>query len=292
MLGKSKRILTATVVFTFAVCFVTGCIISVKSSNDDRSYDVRIMSANLLAHYESWGGIPVDGRDEMFFELLDEYQPDVAGLQEICEDWRASLDENLPVNYRFVQTDTNDDFVHMTAMIYNAEVVSLKDCGEIEFSKLDDKRTRRVVWAVFETQDNLLFAVTSTHFSFLKSDNYEKWADITDAQAVEMCRLSEDIKNKYNCPVFLTGDFNTSESDGVNEERSVIYNKLCTYVTDAKYIALSVYDGDGYSAEKPCIDHIFIKGNATVQSFGIISDTKLKKMSDHYPIVADIEFKQ
>lgn len=289
MQSKFKKILAATVVFTLAVCFITGCIVSAKSSKDERDYDVRIMSANLLAHYQSWGGIPIGDRDLMFRDVLNEYLPDVVGLQEICEDWHSSLNENLPENYSFVQTDSQGDFVHMTTMIYNTDTVTLKYCGEIEFSRLDDKRTRRAVWAVFETNDGLRFAVTSTHFSFLKGENDTEGLEITNAQAEEMCRLSEQIKTEYNCPVFLTGDFNTRESDGKNEQYSATYNKLCEFLTDAKYVALSTFDGDGYSIDKPYIDHIFINGEAKVLSFGIVSDTKWKNMSDHYPILADVQ---
>lgn len=286
---KLKRILTATVVFTLAVSFIAGCIVSAKNIQDKNACDVRIISANLLAHYESWGGIPIGNRDMMFIDLLDKYNPDVVGLQEICEDWRHSLNENLPSNYSFVNTGSEDDFIHMTTMIYNTDSVSLQDCGETEFSKLDDKRTRRVVWAVFETKDNLRFAVTSTHFSFLKSEDVKRWIDITNVQSYEMCKLSEQIKAEYNCPVFLTGDFNTSEFDGKNENRSLVYNKLCESLTDAKYIAYSTFDGNGLRIDNSCIDHIFIDGNADVMLFGYISDTKWKKMSDHYPILADVK---
>jgi endonuclease/exonuclease/phosphatase family metal-dependent hydrolase len=40
--------------------------------------------------------------------------------------------------------------------------------------------------------------------------------------------------------------------------------------------------------KSPCVDHIFIKGNAKVEAFGLLSYKYSENTSNHYPILADI----
>ncbi len=258
---------------------------SENTAKADRS-DVRIMSVNLLAHYESWGGCPVKPRSEIFSQILNAYTPDVVGLQEICEDWTYCLIEDLPDSYSFIHPVSEEKGASMTTMIYNTDTLELIDSGDLIFSKGNNSRTRRAAWAVFETiNDNRRFAVTSTHFDFIVQGKEAVSLETMNVQADEMYELSEKIRTDYNCAVFLTGDFNTKEG---NAEASQIYNKLNAVLTDAKYCAQYTFAGEEKSIEQPNIDHIFVNGNATVITFGLLSDSYLNKMSDHYPIIADI----
>lgn len=68
--------------------------------------DVRIMSANLLVSYKSWGGEPVKPRAKQFTEFVQKTAPDVIGAQEVCGDWHACLKANLP-NYEIVHPQNN-----------------------------------------------------------------------------------------------------------------------------------------------------------------------------------------
>lgn len=306
-----KNITAAALCLTLAVCFAVPCVVYARGNlnntvldeefaygiaNEDVSKadgsDIRIMSANLLAHYESWGGKPARSRAKMFIEVISAYAPDVAGLQEVCDEWLCCLLEGLPDNYKFIHPVSTFSFIHMTTMIYNSDTLKFIDSGEIEFSQIDDARTRRAVWAVFETKSNgIRFAVTSTHFSFPKNGKEAQGLAMMSVQADEMYALSEKIENEYGCTVFLTGDFNSTEEEGSEGKRQTteVYKKLSTVLTDAKYCAESTFDGDGFPISRPCLDHIFINGTADVKSFGYLSNKYMSKMSDHYPVIADIK---
>ena len=58
---------------------------SIGKANAKRAKDTsaRIMSANLLVHYESWGGTDAHKRAKMFLQVLDTYRPDVVAVQEM-----------------------------------------------------------------------------------------------------------------------------------------------------------------------------------------------------------------
>ena len=62
---------------------------SIGKANAKRAKDTsaRIMSANLLVHYESWGGTDAHKRAKMFLQVLDTYRPDVVAVQEMSDQW-------------------------------------------------------------------------------------------------------------------------------------------------------------------------------------------------------------
>ena len=62
--------------------------------------DLRIMSCNILAEFESWTAnaalnpfLPVSIRKEILYAALDYYQPTVVGFQEMTMNWYAAAEE-------------------------------------------------------------------------------------------------------------------------------------------------------------------------------------------------------
>ena len=66
---------------------------NVKPAQDG---EIRIMSSNLLVGYKSWGGLPVKPRAAMYISLIQTVEPDVIGVQEMCDGWYCALRNNLP----------------------------------------------------------------------------------------------------------------------------------------------------------------------------------------------------
>ncbi len=250
----------------------------------------RIMSSNLLVHYASWGGEPVKPRAKMYVSVIEKYKPDVVGLQEICGSWFACLYHNLPDGYKFIDPLTTGLFVHMTSMIYNANTLNLLESDQIVYSKGDNPRLRRVVWALFERKDNgQKFIVTSTHLDLIRENQEQEELDVMTAQADELIALVNDLGSKYNCPVFSTGDFNAKEDGRQNGtyDAPEIYTKLSGALTDTKTIAEQKKAGADYSIDEPTYDHIFLHGEAAIRQFQILSQPYLTPMSDHYSIFID-----
>lgn len=253
--------------------------------------DVRIMSSNLLVHYSSWGGTSAKPRAKMFIELLNKYQPDVAGLQEVSDEWFCCLNRNLPDGYQFLFPFTTGLFVNMTAMIYNSNTLKLIDSGKSVYSQGDNPRLRRVVWGVFEEKDTgKRFAVTSTHFDLIRTGTEAEELAIMNIQATEMIQLVTELEQKYDCPVFSTGDYNAMEDGSIHGEYDApeIYEKLTQSLTDTKDMAVLKQCGDAQGLEVPNYDHIFLKGEADVKSYQILSDSYITPLSDHYPIFIDV----
>ncbi len=253
--------------------------------------EVRMMSANLLVGYKSWGGREVKPRAKMFCELLDAYRPDVIGLQEVCDGWFAAL-RNMPDGYKFVDPVNTGLFVNMTTMAYNSNTLELVEKGKITFEEGNNPRLRRVVWALFEVKaTGKRFVATSTHLDLMSSDDDEEKLQIMNSEAEKFINLSNELKEKYNCPVISAGDYNSMEPTEETRKMDApsIYTYLAEKLKDCKFNTNNRYCGSSWSLEQPVYDHLFLNGEAEISRFELLSQPYLDKMSDHYPIFADIK---
>ncbi|MGN0562604.1 MAG: endonuclease/exonuclease/phosphatase family protein [Candidatus Fimenecus sp.] len=251
---------------------------------------VRVMSANVLVGYKSWGGTPVKPRAAQFLEVLRQYAPDVVGLQEACADWHACLKQNA-AEYAFVHPQNNLFQKSLTTMLYNTKTLRLLDSGRETYTEGDGTKHRAITWAVFETlASGERFSVTSTHLDLIREGKENAEYQIMSGQVDEFFVLIDRLQTKYDCPVFCTGDYNAMENDSINGVFAAdgIYAKLNMRLADAKFQAAQQFAGEAEAWEYPSWDHIFYEGDAEILSFCVLSLPVLSEMSDHYPIFADI----
>lgn len=256
-----------------------------KSENE-----VRIMTLNLLAHYKSWGGKPVEERSDIFFSIRDGYSPDVLGLQEMCSDWYNEINKQKS-NYKFVSPLKTAFPQKMTAILYNSDTIELIDSGSITFSDCWNFKSRRAVWGVFRHKTiNKIFTVVNTHLSFLEELEEENFFTQT-CQVNELYSVTQFLELQYPYPIFVIGDFNTKRR--VSYQKSVInsgsYGILNSLYTDSEDIAKNKFCGENFNFNNTLIDHIFIKGDVTVKNLSLLSQNCFSSLSDHYPLFADIK---
>lgn len=278
--------------------------------------DVRIMSANVLVHIKSWGGEPVISRADRFARAVKHYQPDVIGAQEFCSDWYSKFLPMVKDNgYKVIKEKYKGFTENRTPIIYNSNVLDVVDHGIHLYSKGDDNGCRVVSWAVFKRKsDEKTFAVTSTHLDLIRSGKEEAQLNVMLGQVDEFFDVISGIKTKYNCPVYMCGDYNCMEEreeyldteyyGAVGKESAAftVYNKIADKYADAKYAEnINKYDvGGGILPDgawnSPTWDHIFMTGNTEVTSFTILSslyfqryEDRNSRISDHLPIFADFK---
>lgn len=256
----------------------------------EASTDARIMSANLLVHYKSWGGTPAKPRAKMFWSVIDKYKPDVVGLQEVSDEWFSCLQQNKG-SYKIISSLETGITIKMTALMYNTDAVNLIEQGKLAYSQGDNPRLRRVVWGLFESKSTgKRYIATSTHFDLVREGKEEAQLAIMESQKNEMVKLVTELSEKYDCPVFSTGDYNAMENGDQNGvfDAPTIYEKLASELTDTKYIAKKQSCGDALSLETAVYDHIFLKGNGTVNQYKLLSESYMTAVSDHYFIFSDV----
>ena len=259
------------------------------TSRDSAAY-ARIMSANLLANYASWGGSDAHGRAKIFFGILDAYNPDVVAIQEMSNQWYCCITKNCE-KYKLVYPVSSGLLYHMTGLLYNTQAVTLLDCGRKEYTQGDDPRLRRVVWVYFENKKTgTRYVVTSTHFDLLRDGREREELEIMRTQAQEQVEIAQMLREKYGCSVYCAGDFNAMDNGGYDNPYLApsVYNKITESLKDTKYIAQSKTQGDSRKVDRPTFDHIFLLGNDKILRYSILSDQVMSEMSDHFIIFADV----
>lgn len=264
---------------------------AVSSYTFENKSDIRVMSSNILVDYESWGGTPAKPRAAKYIDMINSFKPDVVGIQEMSDGWYCILRNNMPDGYKMLYPFSDGVFVRMTAMMYNSDALTLIDKGNFKYSQGDNPRLRRLVWGVFEVKSTgERFAVTNTHFDLLREGREEELTLVMRNQAKELLQCVDELGDKYSCPVFSLGDFNTMEDTPDTKPIDIpeIYNYLAENLTDAKYNCKNSVFSSEQGWDAPSYDHIFIDGNASADTFALLSYKEFSDMSDHYPIFADI----
>lgn len=242
---------------------------------------LRIMSYNLLADTPGFEGSPAYLRASGVCNILNTLKPDVAGLQEVGRNWFFSL--NQGTTYSFISPVKTTLFGTMTAIIYNKETVILEDSGEYVFPETYNGKLRCAVWGLFkEKQSDKKFLVINTHLS-LK----ENGIDSPLEQATNIIILANELKETFNCPLFFVGDFNSDKRSLYNTSSACIYETLCTVSADTVNLSFEKGFGENKNFSSYSADHIFLKGEAEILRYIILSQPDFVELSDHYPIFID-----
>lgn len=254
---------------------------SIRQTNPKSQNLVRIMSFNLLADSLGFEGTPARTRADGVCSLINSLAPDVVGLQETSRTWYSCIIQNT--DYAFVSPLRTQISGSMTSIIYNPETLVLTDYGEKALKYGGDSRLRKVIWATFrEKLSKKTFTVINTHFS-LSEDN----TPVPMRQATELLDFINELSGEPNNPLFFIGDFNALERTTVSYASSSVYETLCTSLTDTKYNSENISCGVKKSIYSSAVDHIFLKGNAKIKNFVILSQKEFSFLSDHYPIFID-----
>ena len=252
--------------------------------------DLRIMTANILAEFASWGA-PSDvyARAEIFASLLEVYSPDVVGLQEITPQWDEMIPYYSSDKYEFIHMKTPDGLFNYSTIIYRKDKISVIDSGVMYFSTEGKNNIRLVTWGVFENKnDHSRFILFNTHWC---------WDTVEHAriQATEEAALIKQVTEKYNYPYFCTADYNTKQfTDNYN-----LFLEL-TGAVDAKYAAndagvlLNTAGGCGNVGTPRgeggnSIDHIFMSPTVNIFAFETVVGNNTWDLSDHSPKYADVK---
>lgn len=262
--------------------------------------DVRVMSYNILAHMESWGGREVPPRAKMLLKILDEVQPDVIGAQEMSSDWHKVLNANMSENYVILHPDIDIFNKNKTPIIYNGDKLLLIESGYYAYKQGDENGCRAITWGLFSVKaTGKYLIVTNTHLDLIKDGQESRSLEIMLAQADELLAKISELSGRYKCPVISLGDYNSMESgdipDAFGDAYGVraatdVYDKLAASLTDVKYMQdVEIVCADNSIATAPTRDHIFLKGEATAEKFFILDGETFEELSDHYPIIADFK---
>ena len=257
--------------------------------------DIRIMSANVMAHrqgYEgpAWG-FDLNRRAEIFMAALDFYQPTVAGVVEFCKAWYDAIESYNRLDkwglLRFPNPILEGESAYSTIM-YRKDLLTLIDSGTKFYDRRNNNRVCGYTWAVFEIKETgKRFCFASTHWTMGRVS--EEQHEIAMTQVAEIAEFVKEMNKQY--PVYTCGDFNAHE----REIEFMTYLESADIV-DAMYAAekrlniAASWHGWGGSPGMNSIDHITATKDSTVLTFETLIYNEQIWASDHSWLIADIKF--
>ncbi len=279
-----------TMVFTIVFLLNMNIVCAPGESNNQRptpylqqkENTIRIMSYNILADSMGFDGLSAYMRENLFKDTISSTSPDVLCLQEVSNNWYGSLEKNN-FNLQFTAPVRNRLSMCMTPILYNNRKLTLLNSGIESYSCSFDSWLRCISWGYFQQKNtNSYIVIINTHLSLYDKNQY-----LPLLQATELLNFINLIKEKYNCPVIVAGDFNTKQRGELSTD-SATYEFISLNLTDSRFSAENIVSYKEKGAYAPINDYIFFTGNVVIACYTLLSIPQLKTISDHYPVFADV----
>lgn len=275
--------------------------------------DVRVISANAMAGFSGWdsgsaaAGYPVSVRGEIFDSYLQIYDPDVVGLQEFCNEWHAYFAEHYANSPWTLVTGGGERPYFLNPILYRSDRFTLVSSGWENYPPSDSQAWggRYMTWAVLQKNGASAPSVVVLNVHWTGEG---KNLDQNHTQMLKTQEKLNELHSLYQCPVVVTGDFNTrdfiAELKGdatVPNSRisDTCYTELLAdgTVKDAKFYCdnqineIGDIHGFGSSSREHTWSyaHIFVSSDTTVRQFYTACDNDQEWLSDHGFLIADID---
>ena len=246
--------------------------------------ELSVMSFNL------WVGGMTAERKKRVVKMIDNYSPDLMGVQEASPDWMSYLKSNIGNLYSYVGVGRNGgNSGEYSAIFYLKDKFTVIESGtkwlsstpDVAGSKVSTSSYPRIMtYAIFERKDDgTRFLFINTH---LEHTNEE-------SRVFQIGVLLDEVAKLPDLPMVVTGDFNCTTS-------SDTYKKITkSSFVDAAEVAKNTSDRTSstfhnYGASSKRIDFIFASsGDVYVDSYEVCDDkVDGDYVSDHHPIYAKV----
>jgi endonuclease/exonuclease/phosphatase family metal-dependent hydrolase len=255
--------------------------------------EIKVMSYNIRLDVKSDGENQWEKRKDKVAGLMNYYEPDFIGGQEVQHHQLTYLLENLKgYNYIGVGRDDGKEAGEYSCIFYKKDKFDILQQSTFWLSPTPDTVSkgwdaaivRVCTYGLFKNKKTKqLFWVFNTHF-----DHVGKVARLESAKLI--IKKIQELNTK-NYPIILSGDFNSRPE--AEPSQYILAN-----MQNSRSISKQVYGGpdtwNGFKFnEKPagCIDYIFVADNKriSVSKFATLTDSyDMKYPSDHFPVLADI----
>ena len=250
--------------------------------------EMRVMTYNILAaHWTEY--MDVQLRYEPFKAVLDTYDPDIVGLQEVCTKWIQLLNNGISDKYGIIHPRTPDNLhPNFSVIIYKKDRFEVVKQGLEYLTPQGPNYIRLVNWVILkDKQTGKLVAFFNTHWDPSSGPHGADHAKILNKV------MEENPDVKY---VFSTGDYNAKPGTEAYTtfitqtgllNASDVAKAAGTLKNDAGGCAVVGTNKESLTTNGP-IDHIIISNNVKVLSFETILWNRVEQVSDHAPKYADV----
>lgn len=260
------------------------------------SQDLKVMTYNIRLSLESDKENSWDNRKEDALALLSYYHPDYFGVQEAVPQQMTDIKTSLKdYDYVGVGRDDGKNQGEYSAIFYDKTKLEVTKSGTFWLSETPDKPSKGWDAAYNRVCTYAFFKIKKTGKQFLAMNlHFDHVGDVARVNSAKL--ILEKIKtlNPKNLPLTLTGDFNLTDDTEPIKIISKTLDNVYYHSKTPHYGPYGTFTGfDINTAPKERIDYIFVKG-FDVLSNRTINDRRenLLYPSDHFPILAEIDFKK
>ena len=264
------------------------CIHAVRAEDN-----ISVMTFNIRYDNSSDGLNAWSHRKENVGTMLQYYEPDILGMQEVLHNQLEDIKMMLP-QYDYVGVGRADgkEAGEYSPLLFKREKYTLVHSGNFWLSEQPEKIgikgwdaacERIVTWAILKDRESgQEIAVFNTHFDHI--------GQVARRESSKLLLHSiEELAG--NRPVVVTGDFNgTPDSEPIRlltESGNLIDGRSASPIVYGP--SYSYHDfGRLEDSKREIIDYIFVKGNLDVKKYRIIDDSSCGYLSDHTPIILTI----
>ena len=267
------------------------------ASNLFFSQDLKVMTYNIRLSLESDKENSWNNRKDDALALMSYYHPDYFGVQEAIPQQMIDIKTNLK-DYDFVGVGRDDgkNQGEYSAIFYDKNKLEVTKSGTFWLSETPEKPSKGWDAAYNRVCTYAFFKIKKTGKQFLAMNlHFDHVGNVARVNSAKL--ILEKIKklNPKNVPLTLTGDFNlTDDSEPIKIISKSLDNVFYHSKKKAHYGPKGTFTGfDINTIPQDRIDYIFVKG-FEVLSNRTINDRRenLLYPSDHFPILAEINFKK
>ncbi|HRD56544.1 MAG TPA: endonuclease/exonuclease/phosphatase family protein [Ferruginibacter sp.] len=275
--------------FLFFCSLCVGLVLGAQTN-------IKMMSFNIRLDVASDGENRWELRKDKVAGLINYYEPDFVGGQEVQHQQLQYLLQNLNGYQQIgVARDDGNTEGEYSCIFYKKDKYKLllqktfwlsptpdsvsfgwdAACRRVcTYGLFQHKKTKQKIW------------VFNTHF-----DHVSAQARLESAKLI-IKKINE--VNAKNYPVILSGDFNSKPTE---DPAQYMFANMNNASTESKLVYGNPDTWNGFKfQQKPegCIDYIFVSRNKkiSVKKFATLTDSyEMKYPSDHFPIMAEMEIK-
>ena len=266
------------------------------ASNLFFSQDLKVMTYNIRLSLESDKENSWNNRKDDALALMSYYHPDYFGVQEAVPQQMTDIKTTLTdYDYVGVGRDDGKNQGEYSAIFYDKNKLEVIRSGTFWLSETPEKPSKGWDAAYNRVCTYAFFKIKKTGKQFLAMNlHFDHVGDVARVNSAKL--ILEKIKelNPKNLPLTLTGDFNLTDDSEPIKIMSKSLDNVFYHSKKTHYGPKGTFTGfDINTIPQDRIDYIFVKG-FEVLSNRTINDRRenLLYPSDHFPILAEINFKK
>lgn len=259
--------------------------------------EVKAMSYNIRLNTDSDGENRWELRKEKLATLINYYNADFVGTQEVLHSQLIYLQQQLNA-YSFIGVGRDDgkQAGEFSALFYKKDLYNVKTSGTFWLSPTPDTPSKGWDAALNRVCSYGLFQHKKTkQYVWVFNTHFDHVGKIARVEAAKLIIEKINLLNTKNYPVILTGDFNVrpEEAPIATITGSMVNSRT---VSEIVHNNADTWNGFKFNEEpNGCIDYVFISKDPKIEvkKFITITDSYNKKYySDHFPVMATLFLKK